>query len=99
MSTQPYTVTHNPGASRFEAMVGTQLALCEYRRSAAVVTFTHTEVPSALEGQGIAGAMVKAALAWSREQGLKVRPQCSYVALYMQRHSETLDLMAPQSQS
>ena len=94
MSEPTITVTHNPGASRFEAQVQGVLALCEYQRSGNVVAFTHTEVPDALQGRGIAAALVKAALAWCRAEGLQAKPLCSYVDLYMKRHPETQDLRA-----
>jgi uncharacterized protein len=87
-------VTHNEAMSRFEALVDGQTSVCVYRRSGNVVAFTHTEVPMAQEGRGIAAAMVRAALAWAREQGLKVQPLCSYVALYLRRHPEQADLLA-----
>jgi predicted GNAT family acetyltransferase len=87
------TVTHRPAAQRFEASVGGRLAVCAYRRSGSVVHFTHTEVPAALQGRGIAAALVQAALAWARAEGLQVRPACSYVAAYMRRHPPTLDLL------
>ena len=35
------------------------------------------------------------ALAHARSAGLRVRPSCSYVAAYMHRHRETLDLLEP----
>jgi len=54
----------------------------------------HTGVPRALEGRGIAAALVAAALAHARSQGLRVRPVCSYVQVYMRRHPDTLDLLA-----
>jgi len=38
---------------------------------------------------------VAAALAHARTAGLRVRPACSYVARYMQRHRDTLDLLVP----
>jgi predicted GNAT family acetyltransferase len=59
-----------------------------------VLLLTHTEVPPALEGRGIAAALVKAALDWARAEGLRVRPLCSYVVAYMRRHPETQDLLA-----
>ena len=59
-----------------------------------VLMLHHTEVPEALAGQGVAAALVQAALAWARAEGLKVRPTCSYVAAYMRRHPETQDLLA-----
>ena len=52
----------------------------------------HTGVPPALEGRGIAAAMVRFALSHAREHALKIDPQCSYVRVYMQRHPETHDL-------
>ena len=85
-------ITHNAEACRFEAHIDGHLCECCYQRSGNVLTFTHTGVPAALEGRGIAAALVAAALAWAREQRLRVVPACSYVALYMQRHPETLDL-------
>jgi predicted GNAT family acetyltransferase len=48
-----------------------------------------------LQGQGLAAALVAQALDWARQQGLRVRPTCSYVASYMRRHPETQDLLAP----
>jgi uncharacterized protein len=90
----PVAVTHNAAASRFEALVDGQLSVCVYHRQGDVLLFTHTEVPPALGGRGIAAALVQAALDWARADGLRVRPLCSYVAAYMRRHPETLDLQA-----
>lgn len=86
-------VIHSPQADRFEARVQGQLALCSYRRQGDVLVLHHTEVPAALQGQGVAAALVQAALDWARAQGLKVRPTCSYVAAYMRRHPQTQDLL------
>jgi len=87
------TVTHNPDASRFEIRLDGQLAECVYRRQGGVLVLVHTEVPDALRGQGLAAQLVMAGLAYAREQGLRVRPGCSYAAVYMRRHSETHDLL------
>ncbi len=86
-------VIHSPQADRFEARVQGQLALCSYRRQGGVLVLHHTEVPAAWQGQGVAAALVQAALDWARAQGLKVRPTCSYVAAYMRRHPQTQDLL------
>lgn len=87
------TVTHNPGASRFEAQLDGHLAECVYRREGDVLVLLHTEVPEALQGMGLAGRLVTAALDWARADGLRVRPRCSYAATYMRRHPETQDLL------
>lgn len=87
-------VTHNALAHRFEAMVEGLRSELDYQLTGNVVWMTHTGVPRELEGRGIAAQLVVAALAWAREQGLKVKPSCSYVAAYMRRHPETQDLLA-----
>lgn len=91
---EPVEVVHNEAASRFEATVGGRLSICQYRRQGGQLLLTHTEVPPALAGRGIAAALVAANLDWARAQGLRVRPLCSYVAAYMRRHPETQDLLA-----
>ena len=53
-------VSHRPEASRFEVDVPGGPALCVYRRQGDVLLLTHTEVPPALEGRGIAAALVLA---------------------------------------
>jgi predicted GNAT family acetyltransferase len=88
------TVVHNPDAQQFAVHLDGALAVCAYRRSGDVLDIHHTEVPEALAGRGLAGALVAAALAWAREQGLKVRPSCSYAAAYMAKRPETQDLLA-----
>ena len=87
-------ITHNAAASRFETIVDGHLCVADYHLNDGVMTMTHTLVPPALEGRGIAAALVAAALAHARTAGLRVRPACSYVARYMQRHRDTLDLLA-----
>ena len=93
----PLTITHHPAALRFERVLpGAEhgaIALCCYRRSGDVLVLHHTEVPPALQGQGLAGELVQGALDWARAEGLRVRPTCSYVAAYMRRHAGTQDLL------
>lgn len=86
-------VTHNAAASRFECRVEGEPAVCAYRRQGDTLLLTHTEVPPAAQGRGVAALLVKATLDWARAEGLRVRPLCSYVAAYMRRHPETQDLL------
>ena len=87
------SVIHNPAAQRFQSGAAGQLALCSYHRTGDLLVLNHTEVPAALQGHGLAALLVAAALAWAREQGLRVRPSCSYVATDMRRHPQTQDLL------
>lgn len=41
---------------------------------------THTIVPKAIGGRGIAGLLVERLIEDAREHGFKIAPQCSYVA-------------------
>lgn len=91
--TQSHAIVHAAAASRFETTVAGQLCVADYTLSGHCMAMTHTYVPPALEGRGIAAALVAAALAHARREGWRVRPLCSYVAAYMQRHPETLDLL------
>jgi hypothetical protein len=87
------TVEHLPNAdaSRPSSMAA---CVCDYQLAGRVMEITHTGVPPAVEGRGIAAELVAAALAHARANGWKVRPICSYVQAYMRRHPETLDLLA-----
>ncbi len=86
-------VRHNQAANRYEAEVGGKTAVAEYVRAGDVVTFTHTKVPRELEGQGIASDLIAGALADVRNQGLKIIPECPYIAGYIERHPDLQDLV------
>ncbi len=88
-------IQHKVEASRFEATVDGHHCVCQYRVFGKVMMLTHTGVPQALRGRGIAAQLVQAALDHARAKGLKVRPDCSYAEIYMQRHPQTLDLLNP----
>ena len=88
------TIDHDAGLGRFSAVVHGHLCVCDYRLREGVMAIKHTEVARELEGQGIAAELVRAALAHARDNGLKVRPLCSYVQAYMRRHPEVQSLLA-----
>ncbi|CAN5339781.1 GNAT family N-acetyltransferase [soil metagenome] len=92
-STRP-TVVHNTRQSRFETVVDGKTCVCDYMLDDGVMNMTHTGVPPALEGRGIAAALVKAAFDHARAEHLKVRPLCSYVVAWAQRHPEVGSLLA-----
>ncbi len=94
MNPSPLNIQHNVAASCFETTLAGHRAECAYHRQGDVLVLHHTAVPDALQGQGVAAALVAHTLGWARLQGLRVRPTCSYVASYMRRHAETQDLLA-----
>ncbi|MEN2787031.1 GNAT family N-acetyltransferase [Sphingomonas qilianensis] len=89
--TQPHDA---PAQNRFELAEQGETAFAAYTVAGDTITFTHTIVPPALEGQGIASRLIGYALGEARARGLKVRPECSFVAAYIERHPETRDLLA-----
>jgi uncharacterized protein len=94
MNTGDLQVVHNTAQSRFECHVEGELCVAEYQHMGSTLQFHHTWVAPRLEGQGIAARLVETGLAYARAAGFKVQPTCSYVAAYMQRHPETMDLLA-----
>ena len=87
-------VRDNAAASRFEMEVQGQMALADYRRQDGRLLITHVETPPALQGQGIAAALMDGVVAAARAEGAKIVPICSYAAAYMRRHKEHADLLA-----
>ena len=68
-----------------------------YIREGKQIIFLHTSVPPALEGHGIANKLARTALEDARANGLMVVPECPFVASYIRRHQEYLDLV-PESE-
>lgn len=60
-----------------------------YRRRDDRFVIVHTGVPEALEGHGIGGRLVEAALDRARGEGLVVVPQCPYARSWLERHPDT----------
>lgn len=63
-------------------------------READVRVATHTIVPRAIGGQGVAAALVEALVADAQAQGFRIDPRCSYVAWQFERHPEWAGLRA-----
>lgn len=90
----PLSIQHLADIGRFEAMVDGLRCELDYQLDGRLMRITHTGVPRALEGRGIAAALVAHALTWARTQGHQVQPLCSYAQVYMRRHPEWQDLLA-----
>jgi predicted GNAT family acetyltransferase len=75
--------------SRFEITVDARLAgFLSYRHLPDVVVFEHTEILGDFQGRGLAGRLAAGALDAVRERGLRIRPECEYLAGYVQRNPE-----------
>ena len=89
----------NPDEHRFELRKGGVVAAySQYNLLKGAVLFTHTEVLPQFEGQGLGSKLAKSALGDVRARGLKAIPVCTFMAGYIRKHAEYLDLVAEEHQ-
>ncbi len=88
-------LTNNEATQQYEARIDGALARLQYERGGDRIVFVHTEVPAALEGQGIASMLARTALEDARARRLTVVPLCPFLSDYIRRHPEYLSLVAP----
>jgi uncharacterized protein len=67
--------------------------MLDYTLTGSVMTITHTRVPEALGGRGLASQLMQAAFDHARAQHWKIVPACSYAAVWIKRHPEHSDLL------
>ncbi|MEP7055135.1 MAG: GNAT family N-acetyltransferase [Actinomycetota bacterium] len=94
MQAQNTEVVDVPEAGHYALRVdGEEAGVSNYRRVGDTVTFTHTEVPPELQGQGLGGILVRGSLDDVRRRGLRVVPLCPFVEAWIDRHPEYADLV------
>ena len=84
-------ISHDPSAHRFTTEIDGSRAQLDYSLADEVMTITHTRVPPAIGGRGVAAELMGAALAAARAAGWTVNPACSYAAAYMAKHAQDAD--------
>lgn len=87
-------VEHQPDNERFVVHADGHEAEVSYQIEGGVMAITHTSVPEAIGGRGIAGDLVRAAFDHARAEGLKVKPLCSYAEAWSHRHADYADVLA-----
>ncbi|KFN42816.1 GNAT family N-acetyltransferase [Arenimonas oryziterrae] len=90
----PLDIHHDRDHRRFTAEVDGITCVLEYHLAANTMTITHTGVPQAVGGRGIAGEITQFAFDTARSEGWKVVPACAYAAAYVRRHPDVADLLA-----
>lgn len=85
-------IIHSPAENRFETTIDGKLSKLDYIQNGKNFVITHVGVHPSLRGQGVAGKIVEAGLAYARENSFRVVPMCSYAAAYIRRHPEHAEL-------
>ena len=81
-------IRHDAAHHRFVTEVDGHTAYVEYAPGDSAIAITHTIVPEAIGGRGIAGNLVRAAALHARNEGLQIDPVCSYADAWMRKHPE-----------
>jgi predicted GNAT family acetyltransferase len=81
-------INHDREAHRFTTEVDGHRAQLDYTLADRVMTITHTRVPPAIGGRGIAAELMEAALSAARGAGWSVNPACSYAKSYLEKHPQ-----------
>lgn len=97
MSDTEQQVRFNEEARRYEVSLpgSDETAFLAVRRTPDSWTLRHTEVPSEFSGQGVGSALVRTALQDARAAGVTVKPVCPFIAAYIKRHQEEVNLVHP----
>ena len=86
-------VENNEAAQQFETSVDGHRGVLTYSESDGKLYLLHTEVPEAMEGHGIGSALVRSAIEFAREKGVKVVPFCPFARAWLERHPQFHDMV------
>ena len=83
-------VARNDEQSRYEARVGGRVAgVAEFVLTEHAITFVHTEVDPAFEGQGVGSALARGALDDALNRGdRRVKVVCPFLRAWVERHPD-----------
>ena len=91
------SLTNNADQHRYEISVdGTLAGYAEYNLLEGAVLFTHTEILEAFEGKGLGSKLARYALDDVRAKGVWAIPVCKFIAGYIHKHPEYIDLVKPE---
>ena len=90
----PLDIRHDADRGYFSVVVDGIKGYVQYERKDDTLVATHTVVPNAIGGRGIAAQLVARLFEHARAEGLKIQPLCSYVAAWTRKHPEVADLLA-----
>jgi len=78
-----YEIQHQTENSRFVLLKDDKECVLDYQLRDNRIDFTHTYVPFALRGQGMAEILVAQGISWAKEQGYDMQASCWYVNKFL----------------
>jgi len=85
------TVQDEPAASRFVVHLDGRTAELVYRLVDDQLVLVHTGVPPELEGHGLGGLLVAAAVDRAEAEDLTLVPRCPFARAWLQRHPDAVE--------
>ena len=83
-----HTLIHNEAENKYEFHIDGNIAYITYDNKEGVLHLTHTIVPDALAGKGLAKRLTIAVMDEVEAQGLKMQPQCSYIVAFIEKNPD-----------
>jgi predicted GNAT family acetyltransferase len=87
-------VTRNAAETRFELVEQGMTAFADYFPLGETLVIPHVESPVPLRGKGTAARLMEGVAQIARDEGLKLRPTCSYAVAWFRRHPQWSDVLA-----
>ena len=81
-------IIDNLAGLRFELEADGHVAELTYRQNGKRLVLVHTEVPTELEGRGLGGRLVSAAVDRAAREGLTLVPLCPFARSWLKRHPD-----------
>lgn len=78
---------------RFECSENGYTAYLSYILDGEIRVFNHTIVPPELGGRGVGKLLAQHALDYAREQHWQIRVTCDFVAAFVEKNPQYLDLL------
>jgi predicted GNAT family acetyltransferase len=83
-----HRLIHNEKENKYEFHIDEHVAYITYDNQNGIYHLTHTIVPDALAGKGLAKQLTIAVMNEIESLGYKVKPQCSYIVAFMEKNPE-----------
>lgn len=88
------TLIHNTDECKYEYHIEGHVAYITYDDQKGNMHLTHTVVPEALAGKGLARTLLEDVLEIIKKENKKAVSKCSYIVKYEEKHPELSDLFA-----